>query len=58
MNWNAYSLTPRFSNILLYAFWIVPPIFNLDIQGTLHIFKQTQPDHTTYNFLGHLYLVC
>ena len=58
MNWNAYSPTPQFSNLLLYTFWIVPPILNLVIQGTLHIFKHTQPDHTTYDPLGHIFKVC
>ena len=56
MNWNAYSPTPQLTNIILYTFWIVPPILNLGIQGTLHTFKQTKPYHSTYNTLGHIVL--
>ena len=49
MTWNDYSLTPQCSNILPYAFQLVPPLLNLGIPGTLHTCEQAQPYHETYN---------
>ena len=51
MNWNDYSPTPQCSNILPYAFQLVPPLLNLGIQGTLHTCKHAQPDHAKYTYL-------
>ena len=52
MTWNKYPLTPNFSNILPYAFRLLPPLLNLGSPGTLHTCEQDQPDHETYTPLG------
>ena len=48
MTWNNYSPTPQCSNILPYAFRLVPPLLNLGSPVTLHTYEQAQPDHETY----------
>ena len=52
MTWNDYSPTPQCSNLLPYAFWLVPPLLNVGSPGILHTFKQAQPDHETDTPLG------
>ena len=36
---------------MTYVFQLVPPLLNLGSQGTLHTYKQAQPDHATYTTL-------
>ena len=55
MTWKNYSPTPQCSNILPCAFWIVPPLLNLGILGTLPACKQAQPDHAKYTKLGFIF---
>ena len=52
---NNYSLTPQFSNLLPYAFWLVPPLLNLGSPGTLHTCKQAQLEHETYTPLEFIF---
>ena len=57
MTQNDYSRTPQCSNILTYAFWIVPPLLNLGIPGTLHTCEHAQPDYEKYTPLGFILFI-
>ena len=57
MTWNDYSPTPQCSNLLPYAFRLVPPLLNLGSPGTLHTCEQAQPDHETYTPLGFILFI-